>query len=116
MMTLLAYPGQVAAAATIGSTYIVAQIVLLPRQQMVQVIVPVILMGLAATLGGLLGLPKYLPFILDFFAESRRAITAPTMSRETLAPVLAFSTVLDSNIGKWNPATLRCALCSLLDR
>ena len=103
MMTLLAYPGQVAAAATIGSTYIVAQIVLLPRQQMVQVIVPVILMGLAATLGGLLGLPKYLPFILDFFAESRCAITAPTMSRETLAPVLAFSTVLDFNIGKWGP-------------
>ena len=61
-----------------------AQIVLLPRRQMVQIIVPVILMGLAATLGGLLGLPKYLPFILDFFTESRpRESTRRRMSRCT---------------------------------
>jgi hypothetical protein len=102
LIVLGAYPGQVISSAIIGCSYVVAQL-FLPRQRTLRgSLFSIGLMVLGAASGMVIGLPKYLPFLLDFSSEILRWPQG-AMARVAATPELIFSTVLSTDVGAWRP-------------
>lgn len=95
-----AYPGQLIAFGVTAPVYVAAQI---GRRWAAWRSVgwTLLLIGLCVALALALAIPKYLPFLLDFGAESVRAGDATQIERSAASPVLVFSTVLSTSIGVW---------------